>query len=337
MEMIGSLQVKMIAIVLGATNSLLDLELPFGYHLKRMKLKDVSIKDDILSASGRLDTKYIASNLSDDDNPEFIFISKEENMTIPAKYFVLSEMMTGNEQAYAYFDSIQSTWNHELFLIIFFLHLCKEGNIEIADKYFTFTANYGCNNIRRNGKSSLDLPISVYDDLYEWDNNRKNIYQELISLSGEILEEMQDVFGRFDRGYSASRFDDAYKNLVTLSEILLIGYNSNDKRGDKKIKFSNRITAALANDAEARDMQALAKKCYKDRSDETHEGKNDNIDKDTLSELRCLVRRIIIDFVHYYKSNYAELSDKSFAGAKRDYVKALLVRVEYLKDNGYIE
>ena len=55
MEINGSLQINMIAVMLGVTDSLLDLELPCGYYLKRMKLKDVSIRNDILSASGKLD------------------------------------------------------------------------------------------------------------------------------------------------------------------------------------------------------------------------------------------------------------------------------------------
>ena len=37
--------------------------------------------------------------------------------------------------------------------------------------------------------------------------------------------------------HRSSRYDDAYKNLITLSEIILIGYNSNDKGSAIKQKM----------------------------------------------------------------------------------------------------
>lgn len=71
---------------------------------------------------------------------------------------------------------------------------------------------------------------------------------------------------RFGRGYSANRYDDAYKNLVTLAEIILIGYNSSDRSGGKKEKFANRLAAAIAEDSDVQLMHDKALLMYKERS-----------------------------------------------------------------------
>lgn len=333
----GNLSIEMWAIVLGATNKLLELTMPYGYEVKHLKLKDTPIENDIISNNGKLDIKYIASDLSANNEPEFIFIHKKRVQELPLDYFVISEMLSGNEKAYLHFDNIQERWNHELFIILSMLRLSQEGNIEIADKYFQFHANYCANNIHRNAKSSLDMPISVYGDLYEWHSSNLSIFRNLTSLSEELISKLKDIFERFERGYSSSRFEDSYKNLVTLSEILLIGHNSGDKKGEKKKKFANRIAAAVAADSEARNTQNIAKSIYKNRSDETHEGKKQNIDKEALKELRCLVRKLILNFIEFSKDNYIVLSDNSFEGLKKAYIKQLLNRLKYLNDNGYID
>ena len=64
------------AIVLGAQESLLQIQMPYSFELKKMKLSDTLIKDEILNARGQVDEKYISSDLSSDGDPEFIFIEK---------------------------------------------------------------------------------------------------------------------------------------------------------------------------------------------------------------------------------------------------------------------
>ena len=54
---------EMQAIVLGAQESLLQLQMPYGFCLKKMKLSDSLIEDEILNGRGQVDDKYISSDL----------------------------------------------------------------------------------------------------------------------------------------------------------------------------------------------------------------------------------------------------------------------------------
>ena len=98
MDRIGTVNIELWAVVLGATDALLNVEMPYGYILKRLKLKDTPLCDGIVNARGNLDIKYIASNLSGDTDPEFIFLFKNEIKAMPLEYFTLDEMMNGKRK-----------------------------------------------------------------------------------------------------------------------------------------------------------------------------------------------------------------------------------------------
>lgn len=55
--------------------------------------------------------------------------------------------------------------------------------------------------------------------------------------------------------------------------MILIGYNSNNWSGRKKDKFANRLASAIAEDVRGQAVHDDAMKMYKERSNETHEGK----------------------------------------------------------------
>lgn len=336
MDIDGTMNIELWAIVLGATDALLNLEMPYGYLLKHLKLKDTPLYNEVVNARGNLDIKYIASNLADEGTPEFIFLYKTENNSMPLEYFSIGEMLRGYEKAGEYFDTITIKWNKEIFYILSMLRLTQEGNIEVADKIYKMKANYKCNSINRNGVSSQDSSISVYDDLYEWNNDNLTCFKNMVGLPEVLKDELEDVMERFGRGYSASRYDDAYKNLVTLAEIILIGYNSEDKKGGKKEKFANRLAAAIAQDADVQSLHDNALKMYKERSNETHEGNNLNITIEALKELRCAVRELIQNFISFAKSQYESIADKTFNSIKREYIIGLLERINTLQTNGLL-
>lgn len=336
MDIVGNMNMELWAVMLGATDALLNLEMPYGYILKRLKLKDTPLYDEVINTRGNLDTKYIASNLADETTPEFIFLYKAENNSMPLEYFSIGEMLGGTEKAGEYFDTITEKWNKEIFRILSMLRLTQEGNIEVADKIYTMKANYKCNNISKRRVSFQDAPISVYDDLYEWNNNNLICFEDMVGLPEALKAELEDVMERFGRGYSASRYDDAYKNLVTLTEIILIGYNSNDRSGGKKEKFANRLAAAIAQDVDVLAMHDKALRMYKERSNETHEGNNLNITKEELRELRCVVRKMVQNFIGFAKSQYGSIADKTFNGIKREYVLGLLARIDTLQTGGLL-
>lgn len=97
---------------------------------------------------------------------------------------------------------------------------------------------------------------------------------------------------------------------MTLAEIMLIGYNSNDKSGGKKEKFANRLTAAIAQYSDVQSVHDKALRMYKERSNETHEGNNLNITKEELSELRCAIRELIQNLFLLQKINMGVLPIK---------------------------
>ncbi len=336
MDIIGTVNIELWAVVLGATEALLNLEMPYGYELRHLKLRDTPVYEEVVNARGNLDIKYMASNLSDEVAPEFIFLCKTENKAMPLEYFTIGEMMSGNEKAGKYFNEITDKWNKEIFRILSILRLTQEGNIEIADKIYKMRATYKCNNIERRRVSSQDSPISVYDDLYEWNNDNLTCFKDMVELSEDLLVLVENVMERFGRGYSSSRYDDAYKNLITLSEIILIGYNSNDKGAAIKEKFANRLATAIAQDVDVQTVHDKALRMYKERSNETHEGNNLNITKEELRELRCAVRKMVQNFIFFAKNQYGSIVDKTFKGIKREYVIGLLVRIHILQTRGLL-
>ncbi len=333
----GCVNIELWAVVLGATDALLNLEMPYGYELKHLKLKEMPLYEEMLNARGNLDIKYMASNLSDEATPEFIILCKTENKAMTLEYFTFGEMMSGNEKIGEYFDEITEKWNKEIFRILSMLRLTQEGNIEVADKIYKMKATYKCNIIERRGVSSQDSPLSVYDDLYEWNNGNMTCFEDMVGLPEDLVVLLEDVMERFGRGYSSSRYDDAYKNLITLSEIILVGYNSKDKGSAIKEKFANRLAAAIAKDVDVQAMHDKALKMYKERSNETHEGNNLNITKEELKELRCAVREMVQNFIAFAKNQYGNISDKTFKGIKREYVLGLLARINTLQASGLLQ
>ena len=211
MDMVGTVNIELWAVVLGATDALLNLEMPYGYVLKHLKLKDTPLYNEVVNARGNLDIKYIASNLADERTPEFVFLCKTENNSMPLEYFSIGEMLGGYEKAGEYFDAITNKWNKEIFYILSMLRLTQEGNIEVADKIYKMKANYKCNNINRSEVSSQDSSISIYDDVYEWNNDNLTCFENMVGLPEVLKDELEDVMERFGRGYSASRYDDALR------------------------------------------------------------------------------------------------------------------------------
>ena len=211
MGMVGTINIELWAVVLGATDALLNLEMPYGYVLKHLKLKDTPLYNEVVNARGNLDIKYIASNLADEGTPEFIFLNKTENNSMPLEYFSIGEMLRGYEKAGEYFNKITNKWNKEIFYILSMLRLTQEGNIEVADKIYKMKANYKCNNINRSEVSSQDSSISIYDDVYEWNNDNLTCFENMVGLPEVLKDELEDVMERFGRGYSASRYDDALR------------------------------------------------------------------------------------------------------------------------------
>ena len=186
-------------------------KMPYGYVLKHLKLKDTPLYNEVVNARGNLDIKYIASNLADERTPEFIFLCKTENNSMSLEYFSIGEMLGGYEKAGVYFDAITNKWNKEIFYILSMLRLTQEGNIEVADKIYKMKANYKCNNINRSEVSSQDSSISIYDDVYEWNNDNLTCFENMVGLPEVLKDELEDVMERFGRGYSASRYDDALR------------------------------------------------------------------------------------------------------------------------------
>ena len=60
----------------------------------------------ILINVGMGDIKYIASNLADEETPEFIFLHKTENNSMPLEFFSTGEILRGTEKAGEYFNTI---------------------------------------------------------------------------------------------------------------------------------------------------------------------------------------------------------------------------------------
>lgn len=316
------------AIVLGAQESLLQLQMPYGFELKKMKLSDTLIKDEILNARGQVDERYISSDLSRDGDPEFIFI--EKRITEPISVGLLTSEVD------EVFENIVHKINLEMIRTIQALHIVQDGNIEVAEKFFFFHCKQGIMKVNLRKKLIIDEPISVYDDFYNWNNTNTELFRKLVDFPEDFYEKMKVIFGRFERGYSTSKIDDAYKNLVTLSEMILIGYNSNDREKAKKQKFANRLAASIATDDDAQNVYNDAIRIYKDRSDETHEGKNENITQQELKILRNYVRRLLLNYLDFCYAEYELEHVLEYDVWKKNYILKLISAVERLREQGYL-
>lgn len=318
------------AILLGGTDSIVDLRLPYGYELLNMRLSETPLHDEVIKEDGSLDITYIASNLGDDDDPEFIFLRKSEEKEIPIEFFSVPEMTYDNPMANNFLSNISAKHAKEIFYILSFMRLTQEGNIEVACSLHTLKAKLGVNLLNITNKLYTVTPVIIYDDLYQWDECNLNVFNKIATLPKELVQKLDEIMERFGRGYSIDRYDDAFKNLVTLGEIILIGYNATDRNRAKKEKFAKRLTAAIADDINAQTMYENACLMYKERSNEAHEGKNENITKEKLKELRCLIRQLLQDFIFFSKDKYENLIDQSFEEMKKEYILHLLSRVHSL-------
>ena len=226
--------------------------------------------------------------------------------------------------------------NLESIRVIHALHVVQDGNIEVAEKFFFFHSKQGIMNVNLRKKLIIDEPISVYDDFYNWNNDNAELFRKLVDFPEDFYEKMKVIFGRFERGYSTSKIDDAYKNLVTLSEMILIGYNSDDRQKAKKQKFANRLAASIATDDDAQNVYDDAIRIYKDRSDETHEGKNENITQQELKILRNYVRRLLLNYLDFCYDKYKLEHILEYDVWRKNYILKLISIVERLKEDGYL-
>lgn len=333
----GFENIELWAVVLGVTDSILDLEMPYGYELVRRRLDETPIYDELMSNNKNLNPEYKVSNLSNSDSPEFIFIHKTENKKAPFEWFTIRETISGFYKAKSYFNNIMEEWNKEIFRILSMLRLTQEGNIEVLHKYYKFDISCMCNNYILKAMCCQDNPIRVVDNLFEWNSDNCSVFKNIEETLDQLWGEMEDIIRRFNKGYTYSNFEDAYRNLVTLTEIILIGYNSNDKSGGKKSKFANRLAVSISNNENVRSNRDKALQIYKERSNEVHDGNSQNITKDELKELRCMVRGLVQNFISFAKSEYNNISNKSFSELKRRYVVNLISKIELLKSDGLLD
>ena len=107
----GNIEIEMTAIVLGANDRILGLEMPYGYELVHEKLKGSCLENEVLQRDDSINLQYYASNLGSPDDPEFIFVHKKETMEIGLEFFSIDKMLTGNTETYVYFDDLKTQWN----------------------------------------------------------------------------------------------------------------------------------------------------------------------------------------------------------------------------------
>lgn len=145
---------------------------------------------------------------------------------------------------------------------------------------------------------------------------------------------MEDIFERFSRGYTASKYDSAYKELITLTEIILIGKDSSDGKFKKKQVWANRMTASLSEENQAADFFEKMKIIYKNRSNETHEGKNENITKESLCTLRCYTRKILLQFLEKLCMELVKDNQVDFHKIKVDFINERINIVKAWMEHG---
>lgn len=329
--------IEMYAVVLGVDESILNIRLQKGFIMKKMKLDKFLFKDRILRADGHLNQIYYASNLNNNEtDAEYIFLCRKKELDLAQDYYDPIELVTEGckKVKEKIFDPIVSEWNQEIFYILSLFRMAGDGNVEIADRFYHLATRPGINKINLESTTSIDEPLGVYDDFYRVNKEDLERCQFLQDVNDKVKVLMEDIFERFSRGYTSSKYDSAYKELITLTEIILIGKDSSDGKFKKKQVWANRMTVSLAEENEAADVFIEMKNIYKNRSNETHEGKNENITKESLCMLRCYTRKILLQFLEKMCRELAEGGQLDFHTIKVDFINERISMVRNWMDHG---
>lgn len=94
---------------------------------------------------------YYPGNLGDNETEaEDIFLYQKKELDLTQDYIDLLELYNGFERVKKeIFDSIVLEWNQKIFYILSLFRMARDGNIEIADKFYHLMTKPGINKMNK--------------------------------------------------------------------------------------------------------------------------------------------------------------------------------------------
>ena len=301
------MEFEIYCIVLGGTDSLLNVLLPKGYEFRKIRANETRIHKKIKNLEGNLLPQYYPSNLTHNtQQPEFICIYKRDEVS--------EDVRSYKEQVF-----------REIEKIISLLQIYKQKYISLYNVFYSMpnktdlTTLIDCNG------------IIVGDKFYVTKEEIVEL-QNFLCLEDTIYSRLEVVISNY---FNSTKFIDCFMQLqylVTLGELLVL-----KKDKGKKEAFSKRL-ALLTEFTEEGRKETYQNLCniYKLRSDWVHDGKSEGIDLTQVIKLRIIICKAIKAYMVWMRKEMECKPDITFKQLKTKLVKQLKGEVELLGNNFFV-
>lgn len=286
------------AIVLGGTDSLLEVRLKNGFAFSRINIFESDFRDKYVNANGQLIGTYCFSQLPpiSDEKAHFICLTKTENIPCSIEAFTIGEM-----QSQHIFNTTMEKWQEEqdeyIRKILSVFRIFKDGNIEIPNVCFRFNGSYMINHLCLKSELQHMDKGEVINNFYELTDTETVDINNIIANDLYCFDLLKNAIEKFEIGCKEFRDELAFKELITVGEVLFLNYNSNDGAA-KKEKLSNRLSVWVGeNDLEVMTIHNDIIDYYKYRSDDTHEAENSDITERNRKKLREYIRKALKKYI----------------------------------------
>ena len=256
-------------------------------------------KDKYVNANGQLLSGYCFCQIPpiSENQAFFICLTKSDNIPCSVKAFTIEEMQSLN-----IFSATMEEWKNtqEKYIreTLSVMRLFKDGNIEIPNVVYHFEGSYLINKIHLNSECQHADKGEVFDNLYELTDKELTELNQIIANDVYCFDLLKNVIDKFELGCKEFREELAFKELITVGEVLFLNYNSHDNAA-KKEKLSNRLSAWIGkDDIEVRNIHDDIITYYKYRSDDTHEAINGEITSTNRKKLREYIRTALKKYVN---------------------------------------
>ena len=330
--------VSITGILMGCDESILHVNLGREFSLRKVAFEDLSFKNKITDAQGRLDYPYYGSRILDGTKEFFICIEKNSSFQINGpqitgethQVFISKDIMCDEE--------IEAYTNQEmeyLHKIISLLRIYKAGNISLGNMFFTYryvslgfvsnTQNVERININQNIADSRKYTLTP---------------DEATSCNSFILQNINNTFAllknsieEFSWGLTQNDIATGFEQYTTALEMTLLSQNQQGK----KQALANRTAVLIgSNQAEVSYFHQKMLDFYRFRSESLHEGDGRNITITELHEMETIVRLVLQKCLIRCNTELAHNPHISWATIKANQITDLKNQVIILQAQGLL-
>ena len=214
------------------------------------------------------------------------------------------------------------------------LHLFKEGEIALKHGFYTYQATEGWLTSKNNQQTVYpDIVTLIRYPMTISPDEIVDINAFMISLDQSFNMLKQDVIGTLVYTYHVLDDVTNFKNITTALEVLFLEKNEEGK----KERLSNRIAVFLGvSDLEIKYIYSRVRQFYADRGTATHEGKNPQITRASLDELRNLFRQVTKKYMVLIERKIALTPTIDFSTIKQELITVLKNDVTKKKGAGVL-